>query len=95
MNKQSGVSIDVDVLSVTLLGNPYNVILFNDDHHDMVEVSVQIMKAINCDANKAMALMNEAHTTGRAVVFTGGLERCELVSSILEEIRLGTRIEPA
>ena len=42
-----------------------------------------------------MCLMNEAHTTGRAVVFTGGLERCELVSSILEEIRLGTRIEPA
>jgi len=95
MNKQSGVSIDVDVLSVTLLGNPYNVILFNDDHHDMVEVIVQIMKAINCDEQRATVIMAEAHKTGRAVVFTGGLERCELVEQVLGEIKLGTKIEPA
>ena len=94
-DKQSGVVIDVDVLSISILGNPYNVILFNDDHHDMLEVTSQIIKATNCSATKAASIMSEAHTTGRAVVFTGGLERAELVESILAEIKLGTAIEPA
>ena len=77
------------------IGKPHKVILFNDDHHAMEEVCIQIMKAINCDTQTAMKIMLEAHNTGRAVVFTGSLERCELVAEILEEIRLGTKIEPA
>lgn len=84
-----------DILSVTdlSLGKPCNVILFNDEHHSMEEVVEQIQKAISCDALHASKIMIQAHTSGRAIVFTGGLERCELVSSILEEIRLGTKIE--
>lgn len=78
-----------------LLGRPYNVILFNDDHHDMLEVSAQIIKAIHCSPDRAIAIMLEAHTKGRAIVFTGSKERCELVENILSEIRLGTKIEPA
>lgn len=74
-------------------GIPRNVVLFNDECHDMAEVANQIMKAIHCGAGTAFNLMMEAHTTGRAIVFSGHLERCELVASILEEIRLGTRIE--
>lgn len=76
-------------------GRPHNVILFNDEHHSMGEVMNQIMKAVSCGAGKAKEIMMEAHKSGRAVVFTGGLERCELVADILEEIRLGTKIEPA
>lgn len=79
----------------TSLGKPHKVILFNDNHHSMEEVCVQIMRAISCGAEKATQIMLEAHNTGRAVVFTGSLERCELVAEILEEIRLGTKIEPA
>jgi len=78
-----------------IIGKPYNVILFNDEHHNTVEVTIQIMKAINCGEDRARAIMLEAHKSGRSIVFTGHLERCELVSSILEEIRLGTKIEPA
>lgn len=77
------------------LGNPYNVILFNDDHHSMDEVVDAINRATHCGVSRAFALMMEAHNTGRAVVFTGSLERAELVAQILEEIRLGTKVEPA
>jgi ATP-dependent Clp protease adaptor protein ClpS len=89
-------SITLNDTDVTIsLGKPYKVILFNDENHSMHEVVAQIMKAINCSAQTATQYMLEAHSSGRAVIFTGSLERCELVSEILEEIRLGTKIEPA
>ncbi len=77
------------------LGKPYNVILFNDNNHAMDEVAVQIIKAIKCSTERAIQIMKEAHNTGRAIVYTGHLERCEHVANILEEIRLGTKVEPA
>jgi ATP-dependent Clp protease adaptor protein ClpS len=84
----------IDAVTGISLGRPHNVILFNDEHHSMDEVTLQIMKAIGCDAETAFGIMMEAHNTGRAIVFSGVLERCELVASILEQIRLGTKIEP-
>jgi ATP-dependent Clp protease adaptor protein ClpS len=84
---------DTDV--TTLLGKPYNVILFNDDHHDMFEVSLQIMKATGCSKERAFNIMMEAHTNGRAICFSGNRERCEHVEAILNEIGLGTKIEQA
>ena len=84
-----------DTNTTNLLGKPYNVILFNYDHHDMMEVSAQIIKATHCSAERAVTIMLEAHVTGRAIVFSGTRERCELVEGILAEIRLSTRIEPA
>jgi ATP-dependent Clp protease adapter protein ClpS len=77
------------------LCKPHKVILFNDEDHDMNEVTAQIIKAIHCDAGRAFQIMMEAHKSGRAVVISGSLERCEHVSSVLEEIRLGTKVEPA
>jgi ATP-dependent Clp protease adapter protein ClpS len=85
----------IDSDTITILGKPYNVILFNDDNHDMMEVVNQIKKATGCNAMKATLVMMEAHNTGRAIAFSGGLERCEMVESILGEIRLGTKIEQA
>ena len=81
--------------TTTILGKPYNVILFNDDNHDMMEVVDQIIKATRCDAGKATAVMMEAHRNGKAIAYTGGKEKCELVESILNEIQLGTKIEQA
>lgn len=78
-----------------LLGKPYNVILFNDDHHDMLEVSLQIIKATGCSPERALNIMMTAHTQGRAICFTGNRERCEHVESILAQIQLGTTIEQA
>ena len=88
-----------DVLDLTgigtNLGHPHKVILFNDETHSMEEVINQIIKAIHCDPIRANAIMMQAHKTGQAIVYTGHLERCEHVSAVLEEIRLGTRIEEA
>jgi ATP-dependent Clp protease adapter protein ClpS len=84
-----------EVDTSNLLGKPYNVILFNDENHSMQEVSRQIIKAIHCGVERAMNIMFEAHSNGRAIVFTGNRERCELVESILSEIQLSTKIEPA
>lgn len=84
-----------DTSTNNLLGKPYNVILFNDDHHDMLEVSLQIMKATGCSAKRATDIMETAHKQGRAICFTGNRERCEHVESILAQIQLGTAIEQA
>jgi len=65
------------------LGRPHNVILFNDNVHSFDQVIGQIVKAIKCNAAHASALAMEAHSKGQAIVFVGGLERCELVESIL------------
>ena len=81
--------------NTTSLGKPYNVILFNDMDHSMEEVAAQIIKSIHCDPGTAMKIMLEAHSTGRAIVITASLERCEHVEAILSEIRLGTKIELA
>ena len=75
------------------LGSPYNVILFNDESHSMQEVTAQIIKAIHCSEDEALDIMMEAHLKGRAIAFSGSLERCEHVENILNEIRLGTKIE--
>ena len=61
----------------------------------MMEVASQIMKATGCSSGKAVSIMMEAHTQGRAVCFTGNRERCEHVESILAQIQLGTAIEQA
>ena len=81
------------ISSEVITGKPHNVILFNDESHDMQEVAAQIIKAIHCSNQRALQIMMEAHEKGRAIVFSGGLERCEHVASVLEEIRLGTKIE--
>ena len=78
-----------------IVHKPFKTLLFNDTTHNMYEVSAQIMKAINCTPDKASQIMLEAHNMGRAVVITAHREKCELVAAILEEIRLGTKVEPA
>jgi ATP-dependent Clp protease adapter protein ClpS len=83
----------IETTSDITLGLPHNVVLFNDESHAMDEVINQIVKAIHCDPTRAFQIMMEAHTKGRAIVFSGSLERCELVESILCEIRLSTKIE--
>lgn len=90
--KEQGGTLIVDD-PATKLAKRYQVILFNDETHAMDQVANQIIKAIHCTQAGAFAIMMEAHTKGRAPVILDGLERCEHVSAILEEIRLGTKIE--
>jgi ATP-dependent Clp protease adapter protein ClpS len=77
-----------------IVGRPHQVILFNDDRHDQIEVTLQIIKAIHCSWEKAFGIMVRAHTDGRAPVLAAHKEKCEHVAAILEEIRLETKVEP-
>ena len=81
--------------TTTIIGKPYNVILFNDVNHTMEQVIAQVNKATGCGVPRAFQIMMEAHNTGRAIAFSGGIERCEHVESILAQIQLGTKIEQA
>jgi ATP-dependent Clp protease adapter protein ClpS len=89
------LDIGVDTTNKVSLGKPYKVILFNDEIHSIDEVASQIIKAIHCSGEEAMTKTMEVHETGSSVIIVAGLERCEHVESILSEIRLGTKIEPA
>src|SRR5947209_6515766 len=57
---------------------PYHVILENDDDHSFEFVVVVLRKALGCSQERAFLLTNEAHTKGRAVVWTGPKEVAEL-----------------
>jgi ATP-dependent Clp protease adaptor protein ClpS len=85
---------------------PYHVILENDDHHTFEFVVEVLRKALGCAEERAILLTNEAHTRGRAVVWTGPKEVAELKMEQMQtyhEIRadgrklgpVGVTIEPA
>jgi len=57
---------------------PYNVILENDDHHSMDFVVDVLLKVLGCTRQRAVSLMLQAHTAGRAVIWTGSKEAAEL-----------------
>lgn len=79
----------------TVVIEPWNVILLNDDWHTFEEVIAQLILATSCSAEQAAHIAWDAHTGGEAVCYVGSMERCELVASVLEEIDLGVRLEKA
>lgn len=68
------------------------VVLFNDDWHTFEEVITQLIKAINCTFEQGRSYAFEVHTKGKAIVFSGPMQNCLKVSSVLEEISLNTQI---
>lgn len=70
----------------------YRVFLFNDDVHTFDEVIIQLIKATQCSFEKARSFAFEVHVKGKAMVFSGSMQECLKVSSILEEIALHTQI---
>ena len=71
---------------------PWNVLLYNDDHHGFEEVILQVQKATGVSLERAYDITVEAHTQGRAICYTGPLERCEHVAAILRQIQLKAEI---
>src|SRR5262245_23065599 len=63
---------------------PYHVILENDDHHSFEFVVDVLRKALGYATERAYQLTMLAHTSGRAVVWTGSKEVAELKA---EQIR--------
>lgn len=88
---------DVETISdeATEVDLPWNVLLFNDDFHSFDEVILQVQKATGASLQRATEVTLEAHTNGRAVCFTGPLERCEHVAAVLRQIELTVEIERA
>lgn len=86
---------EVETISeeATQVDLPWNVILYNDDFHSFDEVILQVQKATGVSLERAAEITLEAHLKGRAVCFTGPLERCEHVAAILRQIELTVEIE--
>src|SRR5262249_31990444 len=86
---------------------PYNVILENDDHHSFEFVLDVLQKVLGCGPQKAFQFADQAHNTGRAVIWTGTKEVAELKAEQIQTFHetreedgaqlgpLGCTIEPA
>jgi ATP-dependent Clp protease adaptor protein ClpS len=85
---------------------PYNVILLNDDYHSFEFVMGVLRKVFGYAEERCFQLTFEAHTAGRAIVWTGPREVAELKVeqiSTFHEVRpggldfgaLGCSVEPA
>ena len=76
----------------TCLGKPHRVILYRNDL-PVLKGARYIKDALHCCTGEAVhiQIMSEC---GQAVVWTGSLERCELILSILEGYGLRSLIEP-
>ena len=79
----------------TGLGQPWVVILFNDDHHAFDEVIAQVQKATGCSPGEAFQITYAAHSNGQAVAYVGDKPQCEQVAKVLREIALRVEIEEA
>lgn len=76
--------------------DPYRVILHNDDVNSMDHVVRSLVRSVpGLGTTKAMAIMLEAHNSGKAIVITCPLELAELVRDRLESCGLTATIEKA
>jgi ATP-dependent Clp protease adaptor protein ClpS len=76
-------------------GQPWVVILFNDDYHAFDEVIAQVQKATGCSPGEAFQITYAAHTNGQAVAYVGDKPECEQVAKVLREIDLHAELEEA
>jgi len=75
------------------LGEPWKVILYNDDIHTFEEVIVQLQKALGCGQSRAEQIALEAHSRGKAIAYNGKFEECFRIMGILRQIQLIVEIE--
>jgi ATP-dependent Clp protease adaptor protein ClpS len=75
---------------------PWKVILWNDDHNDMLHVVRSLVKSVpSLSTRQAFGIMLEAHTSGKALVITCPLEHAELYRDRILTFGLTATIEPA
>ena len=77
-----------------LLFDPYKVLLHNDDTHGMHEVVDALLKSVpQLSQEEAVAIMEEAHTQGVALVISCPLEHAEMYRDRLRSFGLTATIE--
>jgi ATP-dependent Clp protease adaptor protein ClpS len=59
------------------LGEPWHVIVLNDDHNTFDGVAVALSNVIGISFAEGMGFANRIHTTGQAVVWSGHREVAE------------------
>ena len=69
------------------------IVLFNDEYHTFEEVIEQIILATGYRSAKAELMTWEVHTKGKSLIYSGDLGKCLYISSVLEQINLGTEIQ--
>lgn len=74
---------------------PWIVILYNCDCHTYDDVIGILQKATGCTAEQGMQIAREVDTKGRAICFSGSLEECDRVASIIASIRLQVETDRA
>ncbi len=74
-------------------GEGYRVTLFNDDFHSIEEVVAQLLKALECPLDLAVAIMMRAHTKGSATVIIADQPVADSVAATLREIALVVSVE--
>lgn len=74
-------------------GEGFRVLLFNDESHQIVEVVLQIIKALKCSAEDALQITMRAHTKGQAVVTIASRKEASRVADVLREIALAVRVD--
>src|SRR5438132_530936 len=77
--------------TATLRLPPYHVIIENDDFHSQEFVVDVLRKVLGCTVECAFQYMLQAHTSGRAIIWTGPKEVAELK---VEQIRTFNEINP-
>ena len=55
------------------------VVLFDDAYNTIDHVVAVLLRVLGGTVESAIQMMAEAHNTGQAIIFTGGLETAELV----------------
>ena len=80
-NPGSQISPDLDQ-SLDVL-EPFVVLLFDDPVNTMQYVAAALREVLKVDGPTAESLMMEAHTTGKAAVFTGPRQDAEQVCTKL------------
>ncbi|MFZ0452669.1 MAG: ATP-dependent Clp protease adaptor ClpS [Ignavibacteriaceae bacterium] len=94
MEKEIKQTPGIDILTEedTTVGISSKVVLYNDDWHTFEEVITQLVKAVKCTFEEARNYAFEVHVKGKSIVFSGSMNQCLKVTSILEEIALNTQI---
>jgi ATP-dependent Clp protease adaptor protein ClpS len=86
-------TVEKEAQGKTELGNPWQVVLFNDEVHSFDEVILQIQKATGYSLEKATELTFRVHRNGKAVILIGSKVECEKVAAVLGQIRLIVQVE--